>query len=172
MESYYVLICLCYASQPCSVAFVLFFYFWIDGHHFFPLVCVKHIIGLQNVKCESIYILYIPIDSIVCSVPNRWHEGACCYNCQWSWVNWLHCFCLQDVYRRCIRSVIAGVVQGLNATVFAYGSTGRYLKNFKSKSLFRVLLKSKHLIYDVILADVAHYLYPAKLQLNIITICF
>lgn len=123
-------------------------------------------------KCESIYILYIPIDSIVCSVPNRWHEGACCYNCQWSWVNWLHCFCLQDVYRRCIRSVIAGVVQGLNATVFAYGSTGRYLKIFKSKSLFRVLLKSKHLIYDVILADVAHYLYPAKLQLNIITICF
>ncbi|KAL8034360.1 hypothetical protein ABFX02_12G023400 [Erythranthe guttata] len=29
-----------------------------------------------------------------------------------------------DVYTRCIRSTIAGVVQGLNATVFAYGSTG------------------------------------------------
>ncbi|KAI3462631.1 hypothetical protein Pfo_019294 [Paulownia fortunei] len=29
-----------------------------------------------------------------------------------------------DVYRRSIHSTIAGVVQGLNATVFAYGSTG------------------------------------------------
>ncbi|KAG8373808.1 hypothetical protein BUALT_Bualt11G0063600 [Buddleja alternifolia] len=29
-----------------------------------------------------------------------------------------------DVYKRSIRSTIAGVVQGLNATVFAYGSTG------------------------------------------------
>ncbi|KAF8017558.1 hypothetical protein BT93_H2668 [Corymbia citriodora subsp. variegata] len=31
---------------------------------------------------------------------------------------------VQDVYSRCIASTIAGVVQGLNATVFAYGSTG------------------------------------------------
>lgn len=36
---------------------------------------------------------------------------------------------IQDVYKRSISSVIAGVVQGLNATVFAYGSTGRYGRN-------------------------------------------
>lgn len=30
----------------------------------------------------------------------------------------------RDVYSRCIDSTISGVVQGLNATVFAYGSTG------------------------------------------------
>lgn len=36
---------------------------------------------------------------------------------------------IQDVYKRSISSVIAGVVQGLNATVFAYGSTGRYARN-------------------------------------------
>lgn len=29
-----------------------------------------------------------------------------------------------DVYRRCVFSTIAGVIQGLNATIFAYGSTG------------------------------------------------
>ncbi|KAK6128559.1 hypothetical protein DH2020_037703 [Rehmannia glutinosa] len=29
-----------------------------------------------------------------------------------------------DVYKRSVRSTIAGVVQGLNATIFAYGSTG------------------------------------------------
>ncbi|KAK4760920.1 hypothetical protein SAY87_005813 [Trapa incisa] len=29
-----------------------------------------------------------------------------------------------DVYNRCISSTISGVVQGLNATIFAYGSTG------------------------------------------------
>ena len=34
-------------------------------------------------------------------------------------------FSLQNVYRS-ISSVISGVVHGLNATVFAYGSTGRY----------------------------------------------
>lgn len=33
---------------------------------------------------------------------------------------------VQDVYKN-ISSTIAGVVQGLNATVFAYGSTGRYM---------------------------------------------
>lgn len=32
----------------------------------------------------------------------------------------------QDVYRN-ISSTIVGVIQGLNATVFAYGSTGRYM---------------------------------------------
>ncbi|CAK9150597.1 unnamed protein product [Ilex paraguariensis] len=31
-----------------------------------------------------------------------------------------------DVYERSISSTIAGVIQGLNATVFAYGSTGRF----------------------------------------------
>ncbi|XP_040373140.1 uncharacterized protein LOC112191473 [Rosa chinensis] len=31
----------------------------------------------------------------------------------------------KDVYTKCISSVISGVVHGLNATVFAYGSTGR-----------------------------------------------
>jgi hypothetical protein len=34
-------------------------------------------------------------------------------------------FIVQDVYKN-ITSTIAGVVHGLNATVFAYGSTGRY----------------------------------------------
>lgn len=33
---------------------------------------------------------------------------------------------IQDVYTKCISTVISGVVHGLNATVFAYGSTGRY----------------------------------------------
>lgn len=32
----------------------------------------------------------------------------------------------QDVYKRSIRPTVVGVIQGLNATIFAYGSTGRY----------------------------------------------
>lgn len=39
---------------------------------------------------------------------------------------------LQDIYKRSIRCTIAGVVQGLNATVFAYGSTGRYFEILKA----------------------------------------
>ena len=42
----------------------------------------------------------------------------------------------QDVYTKCISSVISGVVQGLNATVFAYGSTGRYLRDMFMFSKF------------------------------------
>lgn len=41
-------------------------------------------------------------------------------------LNLMMVFLLQDVYKRSIRCTIAGVVQGINATVFAYGSTGRY----------------------------------------------
>lgn len=38
-------------------------------------------------------------------------------------------FYVQDVYAKSIFSVISGVVQGLNATIFAYGSTGRYWRS-------------------------------------------
>ena len=33
----------------------------------------------------------------------------------------------QDVYAATIAPMIDGVIHGLNATIFAYGSTGRYL---------------------------------------------
>jgi hypothetical protein len=37
----------------------------------------------------------------------------------------INTFIVQDVYKN-ISSTVLGVVQGLNVTVFAYGSTGRY----------------------------------------------
>lgn len=42
----------------------------------------------------------------------------------------LWCCKPQGVYERSIQSTIAGVIQGLNATVFAYGSTGRYIQHW------------------------------------------
>ena len=38
---------------------------------------------------------------------------------------WYKCILPQDVYKN-ISPTVLGVVQGLNVTVFAYGSTGRY----------------------------------------------
>jgi hypothetical protein len=37
----------------------------------------------------------------------------------------INVFIVQDVYKN-ISSTVLGVVQGLNVTAFAYGSTGRY----------------------------------------------
>jgi kinesin family protein 18/19 len=36
------------------------------------------------------------------------------------------CVTWQDVYKLTMGSMVEGVVRGLNATIFAYGATGRY----------------------------------------------
>ncbi|KAG9439877.1 hypothetical protein H6P81_020042 [Aristolochia fimbriata] len=58
----------------------------------------------------------------------------------------------EDVYRRSIASTIAGIVQGLNATVFAYGSTGSgkthtMVGTQKDPGL---MVLSLHMIFDLI----------------------
>ena len=51
---------------------------------------------------------------------------------------------IQDVYTKCISTVISGVVHGLNATVFAYGSTGRYYIY-----IFLFFIFHHHPLYDL-----------------------
>ncbi|GFZ18866.1 P-loop containing nucleoside triphosphate hydrolases superfamily protein [Actinidia rufa] len=71
---------------------------------------------------------------------------------------------IQDVYKRSISSIIAGVVQGLNATVFAYGSTGSIINtvlHFSGKTYTMVgtrddpglMVLSLHTIFDLIKKD-------------------
>ncbi|CAL1371941.1 unnamed protein product [Linum trigynum] len=60
-----------------------------------------------------------------------------------------------EVYKTCISSVISGVVQGLNATVFAYGSTGSgktYTMVGKPDDPGLMVL-SLHTIFDLIKSD-------------------
>ncbi|TXG60016.1 hypothetical protein EZV62_014589 [Acer yangbiense] len=60
-----------------------------------------------------------------------------------------------DVYGKCISSVISGVVQGLNATVFAYGSTGsgKTYSMVGMKSDPGLMVLSLHTIFDLIKKD-------------------
>ncbi|GMN34140.1 hypothetical protein TIFTF001_004529 [Ficus carica] len=57
-----------------------------------------------------------------------------------------------DVYTKCISSVISGVVQGLNATVFAYGSTGsgKTYTMVGTKDDPGLMVLSLHRIFDLI----------------------
>ncbi|KAH7846671.1 hypothetical protein Vadar_016834 [Vaccinium darrowii] len=60
-----------------------------------------------------------------------------------------------DVYKRSISSVIAGVVQGLNATVFAYGSTGsgKTYTMVGTQDDPGLMVLSLHTIFDLIKKD-------------------
>ncbi|KAJ4833321.1 Kinesin-like protein KIN-8B [Turnera subulata] len=60
-----------------------------------------------------------------------------------------------SVYRKCIASVITGVVQGLNATVFAYGSTGsgKTYTMVGAKEDPGLMVLSLHTIFDLIRRD-------------------
>lgn len=60
-----------------------------------------------------------------------------------------------DVYKRCISSTIAGVVQGLNATVFAYGSTGsgKTYTMVGTQDDPGLMVLSLHMIFDLIRKD-------------------
>nr|POE59769.1 kinesin-like protein kin-8b [Quercus suber] len=60
-----------------------------------------------------------------------------------------------DVYKRCISSVISGVVQGLNATVFAYGSTGsgKTYTMVGTRGDPGLMVLSLHTIFDHIKTD-------------------
>ncbi|XP_052196757.1 kinesin-like protein KIN-8B isoform X2 [Diospyros lotus] len=60
-----------------------------------------------------------------------------------------------DVYRRSISSVIAGVVQGLNVTIFAYGSTGsgKTYTMVGTQDDPGLMVLSLHTIFDLIKTD-------------------
>ncbi|KAL5753244.1 hypothetical protein ACOSQ2_023751 [Xanthoceras sorbifolium] len=60
-----------------------------------------------------------------------------------------------DVYMKCISSIISGVVQGLNATVFAYGSTGsgKTYTMVGMQSDPGLMVLSLHTIFDLIKKD-------------------
>ncbi|PSR87873.1 Kinesin-like protein [Actinidia chinensis var. chinensis] len=60
-----------------------------------------------------------------------------------------------DVYKRSISSIIAGVVQGLNATVFAYGSTGsgKTYTMVGTRDDPGLMVLSLHTIFDLIKKD-------------------
>ncbi|KAI7980406.1 Kinesin-like protein KIN-8B [Camellia lanceoleosa] len=60
-----------------------------------------------------------------------------------------------DVYKRSISSVIAGVVQGLNATVFAYGATGsgKTYTMVGTRHDPGLMVLSLHTIFDLIKKD-------------------
>ncbi|KAJ4714630.1 Kinesin-like protein [Melia azedarach] len=60
-----------------------------------------------------------------------------------------------DVYKTCISSIISGVVQGLNATVFAYGSTGsgKTYTMVGKKCDPGLMVLSLHTIFDLIKKD-------------------
>uniref|UniRef100_A0A5B7AAU8 Kinesin-like protein n=1 Tax=Davidia involucrata TaxID=16924 RepID=A0A5B7AAU8_DAVIN len=60
-----------------------------------------------------------------------------------------------DVYKKSISSIIAGVVQGLNATVFAYGSTGsgKTYTMVGTRDDPGLMVLSLHTIFDLIKGD-------------------
>lgn len=60
-----------------------------------------------------------------------------------------------DVYKRCISSVISGVAQGLNATVFAYGPTGsgKTYTMVGTRDDPGLMVLSLHTIFDLIKTD-------------------
>ncbi|XP_050369605.1 kinesin-like protein KIN-8B [Argentina anserina] len=60
-----------------------------------------------------------------------------------------------DVYTKCISSVVSGVVHGLNATVFAYGSTGsgKTYTMVGTQSDPGLMVLSLHTIFDLIKKD-------------------
>ncbi|GAB2283040.1 Kinesin-like protein KIN-8B [Dionaea muscipula] len=60
-----------------------------------------------------------------------------------------------DVYKRCVSSTISGVLQGLNATVFAYGSTGsgKTYTMVGTQDDPGIMVLSLHTIFDYIKLD-------------------
>lgn len=60
-----------------------------------------------------------------------------------------------DVYQRCISSTISGVVQGLNTTVFAYGSTGsgKTYTMVGTRDDPGLMVLSLHTVFDLIKRD-------------------
>jgi hypothetical protein len=46
----------------------------------------------------------------------------------------------QDVYNVTASSIVEGVVRGLNATIFAYGATGRYVRQDMFSHSARVII--------------------------------
>ncbi|XP_024194364.2 kinesin-like protein KIN-8B [Rosa chinensis] len=61
----------------------------------------------------------------------------------------------KDVYTKCISSMISGVVHGLNATVFAYGSTGsgKTYTMVGTQNDPGLMVLSLHTIFDLIKKD-------------------
>ncbi|GLU20197.1 hypothetical protein SLE2022_364080 [Rubroshorea leprosula] len=60
-----------------------------------------------------------------------------------------------DVYQKCISTIISGVVQGLNATVFAYGSTGsgKTYTMVGTRDDPGLMVLSLHTVFDLIKSD-------------------
>ncbi|XVF61441.1 hypothetical protein PTKIN_Ptkin08bG0129700 [Pterospermum kingtungense] len=60
-----------------------------------------------------------------------------------------------DTYQKCISTIISGVVQGLNATVFAYGSTGsgKTYTMVGTQHDPGLMILSLHTIFDLIESD-------------------
>ncbi|GKU98736.1 hypothetical protein SLEP1_g11693 [Rubroshorea leprosula] len=81
---------------------------------------------------------------------NRTKERKCCFD---------HAFGPQstnlDVYQKCISTIISGVVQGLNATVFAYGSTGsgKTYTMVGTRDDPGLMVLSLHTVFDLIKSD-------------------
>ena len=48
-------------------------------------------------------------------------------------------FYWQDIFNVTASSIVEGVVRGLNATIFAYGATGRYVRQEISSHKARVI---------------------------------
>ncbi|GLT44212.1 hypothetical protein SLA2020_181230 [Shorea laevis] len=60
-----------------------------------------------------------------------------------------------DVYQKCISTIISGVVQGLNATIFAYGSTGsgKTYTMVGTRDDPGLMVLSLHTVFDLIKSD-------------------
>ncbi|OMP01695.1 hypothetical protein COLO4_11662 [Corchorus olitorius] len=83
-------------------------------------------------------------------IQNRTKEKKYCFDHAFG----PHCTNL-DAYQKCISTVISGVVQGLNATVFAYGSTGsgKTYTMVGTKHDPGLMVLSLHTIFDLIQRD-------------------
>ncbi|OMO56379.1 hypothetical protein CCACVL1_26601 [Corchorus capsularis] len=83
-------------------------------------------------------------------IQNRTKEKKYCFDHAFDphWTN-------LDAYQKCISTVISGVVQGLNATVFAYGSTGsgKTYTMVGTKHDPGLMVLSLHTIFDLIQRD-------------------
>ncbi|XWS41704.1 hypothetical protein CRYUN_Cryun17cG0105600 [Craigia yunnanensis] len=83
-------------------------------------------------------------------IQNRTKEKKYCFDHAFG----PHCTNL-DTYQKCISTIISGVVQGLNATVFAYGSTGsgKTYTMVGTQHDPGLMILSLHTIFDLIKRD-------------------
>ncbi|XVF59173.1 hypothetical protein PTKIN_Ptkin07bG0254300 [Pterospermum kingtungense] len=87
-------------------------------------------------------------------IQNRTKEKKYCFDHAFG----PHCSNL-DTYQKCISTIISGVVQGLNATVFAYGSTGsgKTYTMVGTQQDPGLMVLSLHTIFDLIKRDKSSY---------------